>query len=464
LSDAQRQQSSPDVPQPFAAVAHVPGAIAGTAVVERPLPPAFDGLALHNKSELVCAEPPTVSGSVPGGGYLASLDRTERRGSDGFEALQVRLRVLEGAVGVGLLDAAGTRFLDVVDGFEPDRVTELTFVVYGIAHAGALVVRNAGDRRATFEWLGADSFQLKNVSNIVEGTGFPDELAPVPGWNRYYGRFGATPVEGVRQILFDRLREPFAMPWRHGLQVTITPGEETSRVLFVSGAYEPASMLAVQRFLFPGAVFFDIGANVGVFTLVSSRLVGAAGHVYSFEPSSRERSTLQSNLAINGCRNVSVIAAAVSDRSGDGSLRIAAGQFRGQNTLASSFGFPGVQLAGVESVPLVSLDELWQERRLRRPDVVKIDAEGHELRVLRGALGLMRDAMPVVVFEINDTLLQASGASRDAVEAVFRGLGYSLFRPDERTASLVEVASLRGVQAENFFALPPARIASGSPV
>jgi hypothetical protein len=149
--------------------------------------------------------------------------------------------------------------------------------------------------------------------------------------------------------------------------------------------------------------------------------------------------------------------AAVSDCSGAGTLRIAAGQFRGQNTLASSFGYPGVPLAGVETVPLVSLDGLWQERRLRRPDVVKIDAEGHELRVLRGALGLLRDAMPVVVFEINDALLEASDASRDAVEATLRGLGYSLFRPDEATASLVEIAGLRGEQAENFFALPPAR-------
>jgi FkbM family methyltransferase len=291
----------------------------------------------------------------------------------------------------------------------------------------------------------------------VQGQTFPEEMTPFPGWSRYYGRFGATPVEGIRQLLFDQLREPFTMPWRHGLQVVITPAEETSRVLFVSGAYEPASMLAFQRFLFPGAVFLDIGANVGVYTLVSSRLVGAAGHVYSFEPSSRERTTLERNLAINDCGNVSVIPAAVSDRSGTGALRIAAGQFRGQNTLAPSFGFSAVQLAGIESVPLVSLDGLWQERKLRRPDVVKIDAEGHELRVLRGALALLRDAMPVVVFEINDTLLQASDATRDAVEAVLRGLGYSLFRPDEGTALLVEVPSLRGEQAENFFALPPAK-------
>src|SRR5688572_27400725 len=119
------------------------------------------------------------------------------------------------------------------------------------------------------------------------------------------------------------------MRWRGGLQMVITPGEETSRVLLVSGAYEPASIIALQRFLFPGTVLFPVGANVSVYTLVGSRRVGPTRYVYAFEPSSRERGTVETNLTLNSFDNVTVIPAAVGERTGTATLRVAAGPNRG---------------------------------------------------------------------------------------------------------------------------------------
>ena len=436
------------------AVLHVLAAVKGTDIVERTLPPAFEGLVRHNRSKLVSAEPLTIAGAAPVGGYLATLDRTVRPVAAGVEALQVRLRVREGTVGLGLLNAEGTAFLEAVDGFERGDPAVVTFLIRGIQNVGSLVLRNAGQSGVVVELLSTESFQLKDVTEIVDAHTFPEEVAPFAGWNRYYGRFGATAAEGVRQLVFEELREPMVMRWRHGLQVLITPGEETSRALFVSGTYEPTSMLALQRFLFPGAVLFDVGANVGLYTLVGSRRVGATGHVYAFEPSSRERAILEQNVTRNHCDNATVIPAAVSDRAGTGTLRIAAGQHRGQNTLAPTFAYPSVSVAREEPVSLVSLDDLWRTRTVRRPDVLKIDAEGSELHVLRGAASLLRDSMPVVMLEINDTLLEASGASRAAVEQLLTSLGYKLSRLDEATAGLVPVMSLAGADSENFVALP----------
>ena len=437
------------------AVLHVLASVHGTNVVERSLPPAFEELVRHNRSKLISAEPRTISGAAPLGGYLATLDRTARPAEAGLEALQVRLRVREGTVGLGLLNADGTAFLEAVDGFESGDPAVVTFLIRGMQNVGSLVLRNAGHSAVVVELLSAESFQLKDAAAIVNAHTFPDEVTPCAGWNRYYGRFGATAAEGVRQLVFEELREPMVMRWRHGLQVLITPGEETSRALFVSGAYEPTSMLALQRFLFPGTVLFDVGANIGLYTLVGSRHVGATGHVYAFEPSSRERAILEQNVTRNHCDNVTVIPAAAADRAGTGTLRVAAGQHRGQNTLAPTFAYPSVSVAREESVSLVSLDELWRAQTLRRPDVLKIDAEGSELRVLRGAMGLLRDAMPVVVFEINDALLEASGASRAAVEQLLTSFGYRLSRLDEATAALVPITTLAGSDSENFVALPP---------
>ena len=80
-----------------------------------------------------------------------------------------------------------------------------------------------------------------------------------------------------------------------------------------------------------------------------------------------------------------------------------------------------------------------------------------ELQVLRAGESMLRDVMPVIVFEINDTLLQASGASRQSVGSSLRGLGYALFRVDEGDVSHVSVATLRDERSEDFFAVPASR-------
>jgi FkbM family methyltransferase len=418
------------------------------------LAPAFGGLAMHSRSRQVADAPDTITGSAPQWGYLASVIRTERESATGLEAVQLRLRVREGTVGVGLLDAQGAAFVDSVDGIEGDAVTAVTFFVRGMQQTGRLVIRNAGTGPATFQWLGVDSLLLKDRPDLLRECLRPHDLTTVPGWSRYYGNFAHTPAEAIRQLLFDELREPLVMPWVRDLRVTITPGEETSRALFVSGTYEPASMIAVQRLLAPGGVLFDVGANVGLYTLLGSRCVGAAGHVYSFEPSSRERTTLDANLGLNGCRNVTTSAAAVGARTGSARLRIAAGQHRGQNTLSPAFAYPGVGLEREEEVEMVSLDQFTQIPGVRQPSVIKIDAEGNDLDVLRGARSVLRDAMPVVMVEVNDTLLQASGASRADVEAFLLDVGYELFRISEDDAALVRVSSLRHEQSENFVAIP----------
>jgi hypothetical protein len=76
--------------------------------------------------------------------------------------------------------------------------------------------------------------------------------------------------------------------------------------------------------------------------------------------------------------------------------------------------------------------------------------------VLQGGLSLLRDSQPAVIFEVNDTLLQASGASRGEVERCLIDLGYSLHALDEGTARLLPLTSLSSVESENFVALPRA--------
>ena len=115
---------------------------------------------------------------------------------------------------------------------------------------------------------------------------------PESRWNRCYGSEGLREDEAQRAARFDRLQRPFVLRWSDRLVIRIVPREQISRALYVSGTYEPNALVVLRSLLREGDIFVDVGANVGVFSLVASGWVGPAGHVIAFEPSSREFSRL----------------------------------------------------------------------------------------------------------------------------------------------------------------------------
>lgn len=151
------------------------------------------------------------------------------------------------------------------------------------------------------------------------------------------------------------------------------------------GSYESETQRVFASTVRAGDTVFDIGANVGFFTLLSATLVGASGRVIAFEPLPRNISFLTRNLAINGVANTTLIEAAVSDRPGRAFLEVATNPSMG--TLAER-GLP---------VEVVALDDLMEKGLLPLPDVMKIDVEGAESRVLLGARTLLRTARPTLI-------------------------------------------------------------------
>jgi FkbM family methyltransferase len=166
---------------------------------------------------------------------------------------------------------------------------------------------------------------------------------------------------------------------------------------YLLGAAEPLVQEALVRHLAPGDVVYDVGAHVGFMTLIAARLVGRTGRVIAFEPDAANRSALLENVALNGFQNIDVLEVAASAQSGSASL--VGGGLTGS-------------LGDGDQVRLSRLDEL----ELPRPALVKIDVEGHETEVLRGATGLLK-RHPIIVCEIH-------GATRASCEDVLRPFGY----------------------------------------
>jgi FkbM family methyltransferase len=166
----------------------------------------------------------------------------------------------------------------------------------------------------------------------------------------------------------------------------------------------------VQRFLTanlkPGDVCFDIGANVGFFTLIAARLVGDTGRVYAFEPLPSNAEALRRNIALNGLQNVEVIEAAVSERSGTAELVL------GQSSLDARLSMLGEAQPDAIAVRVISLDDFEIDGS---PSLVKIDAEGAEYAVLSGMRRVLAST-PVILCELHQRRERAAHLA--AVRAV----------------------------------------------
>lgn len=147
-----------------------------------------------------------------------------------------------------------------------------------------------------------------------------------------------------------------------------------------SGLYELEIQELLARELKPGMVFYDVGANAGFFTMLAAKLVGPEGKIVAFEPLSENIRSIEDQVELNGFQHCKVVAAAVSDISGQGQMMQAANLSMGR--LSSSATVPGTL-----EVLVVTLDDVVATTPY--PDFIKIDVEGAEVDVLEGAKNLL---------------------------------------------------------------------------
>ncbi len=169
-----------------------------------------------------------------------------------------------------------------------------------------------------------------------------------------------------------------------------------------TGRFEEGERKFVNCFLHRGMTFFDIGAHHGIYALLAALRVGREGRVIAFEPSSRERKRLQTHLWINRLlKDVSVFPLALGENVGEDELYIVDGVDTGCNSLRP----PRVtERTHTETIHKTSLDLFVANKGIRQIDFIKIDVEGGELDVLRGARNVLsRPPRPVILIEIADS-------------------------------------------------------------
>ncbi len=190
-----------------------------------------------------------------------------------------------------------------------------------------------------------------------------------------------------------------------------------------SGSYEPSTDELLRSLVSSGDTVVDVGANVGWFSMLAARLVGPAGRVLAVEPNPANCRLIERSAAENGFTGVTVLPVAASDRSGMAALETDGSN--GRMVLLDRA--PPTALSCSFVVPLERLDELVGRAGLERVDVLKIDVEGAEALVLRGASGTIARHRPAIVCEVFPALMRATaGIEPRSFLAELRQLGYRL--------------------------------------
>lgn len=179
----------------------------------------------------------------------------------------------------------------------------------------------------------------------------------------------------------------------HGIMIWPKADDVFGKSLPLYGEWSEGENIIMSQFIQEGDIVLDIGANLGTTVLSLSKKVGEAGKVIAFEPQSLISQCLQTSLTLNDVSNVSVYNAAVSDKAGWAYINDEKFSSIGR------FGEAGISESGTR-VQTIMLDEL----DLESCALVKIDVEGHELKVIEGGQKFLAKHKPIMYMEAKNNI------------------------------------------------------------
>lgn len=263
----------------------------------------------------------------------------------------------------------------------------------------------------------------------------------------------------LEAFLLDRIvQRPLLFEDGRGLRYVLRPGENAAVYLANDGNYEVAETRFCERFLRPGSTAFDVGANIGLYTLLFSALVGPKGQVHAFEPEPDNYARLELHLALNAAVNVRAEPLALFSEQGEVSLNVfplGLGPWHslGWPRLPDPYR-PGTIVEPTDTIKVkaTSLDAYVAEHAIERIDLLKVDVEGAEYDVLLGARALLASGrIGAILFEVSLPQVEAMGHEANAIFEHLASFGYRSYwiDPEGRPVGEVKDAEAR---YENYVA------------
>jgi FkbM family methyltransferase len=273
-------------------------------------------------------------------------------------------------------------------------------------------------------------------------------LRKYPLWNKY-----------LKWYLYSRWQPNKLFEVNLGdtdLCITLAANDALAPSIFWNGRSEPVFFDFMSKYLKLGMIVFDIGANIGQYTLLAGKRVGRNGQVHSFEPADREFSLLHRSIKHNGLNNITLQNKAVSDFDGYSQLNVFPDGQGAYNTLGKpSHNVIAQTKSQSVKVECVTIDSYITQNKIDFVDLVKIDVEGGEINVLKGATSLLsRDDAPLIMCEFGDETLAGFGYVGSQLHTYFESLGYLITEPSEKKSILNPIEKMDKYGA-NYIAIKP---------
>ena len=237
-----------------------------------------------------------------------------------------------------------------------------------------------------------------------------------------------------RWFLADRL---ISIAIGNAVHVRLPASGDLAYAFVVNGGFETTEREFILRFLRSGDIFFDVGANAGLHTVLGAISVANRGRVHAFESDPRAYSLLRKNIELNNLRNVILNPVAISNQ--DGVIEFACCLDSAYSSMRENkYHQTRGDLEWIE-VDCITLDAYMEQQHLERVDFVKIDVEGAELRVLQGAEMLLNERLaPVLMIEFCDVTAAGFGYKAVQLGEHLEGCGYQLYEYDPEHHQLLK--------------------------
>ena len=290
--------------------------------------------------------------------------------------------------------------------------------------------------------------RVRSSLNEIEKSNLPAAMKTLARLTRRAGRAVLSGAHRIQRTLAPgTIKSEVIFPIRNvflrhkpltveagGLSYVLAAEGAVAKQMWSGRYFERHELEFVLSVLEPGMTFVDVGANVGMFAIPGAKKV-KSGRVLAFEPTAWTYGRLVRNARLNGVTNLEAVHCALGDSAGEAVLQVNEVGKDGLNTIGRPTHAES-KVVAVERVPIARLDDVLRERGISHADVVKIDTEGAELFVLRGAERLLKAAdAPVILYEGG---VMSKGFDYHPVESMWllQKCGYSVFIQDSNSGRI----------------------------
>jgi len=212
----------------------------------------------------------------------------------------------------------------------------------------------------------------------------------------------------------------FKSPW--GFKIIINPSKIVEREFYL-GRFENEVLKLFDKLLKTNDIVFDVGANVGLFSLLAANRLKDKVKVYAFEPSDYPFDKIRRNISLNKFKSINTNNIGLWDHKGFVKFHLCIDE--AYNSIGTN---PQSEIKSSINIPVTTIDDFCQEKNITKIDILKIDSEGAEFQILNGAKRLISSlSIPIIICEYNREVISGYPYTLLDLENFLRGSNYELF-------------------------------------